>query len=267
VRAVPKLRLPGPWTDWWRVLAPPLDIDGPRVRAAVAWALVTFVACTAGTFALALVFAFVAFVAASQSCAAWRRAGPARRPYAPVATGGAVVLALSAMKGAAAVAAAIVLIGAASFVVSRVTFGGRRHDALLTAGIAAAAGASAAGVIAVRETLGFAAALVLLADVHFVEASGFLIGVGARHRWEAPIAGAASVAAMSLAASAVLVPPFRGASAWLVGAAAIALTPIGRRLASVVLPEPDAFAPALRRIDGFLVTAAAWLALLHLLVL
>jgi hypothetical protein len=28
-----------------------------------------------------------------------------------------------------------------------------------------------------------------------------------------------------------------------------------------VLPDPDAFAPALRRLDGFLVTGAAWFVL------
>jgi hypothetical protein len=251
----------------WRDLAPPLDIDGPRVRMGIVWGFVTTVACVAGTLPLAAVFALVALAAAGQTCQAWRRARTTkansnskrnREPYPPVAIGGAVLMTFGAAAGPPGVAAAALLTTVASLVVSRATFGNKRYDAILTAAIAFVVGASSASVIVTRERLGFAAALILLASVHVVEGSTFIIGSGARHRWEATAAAAAAVAALTLATSAVLVPPFRGASAWVFGAIAIACTGLGRRAASAVLPTPDAPVPALRRLDGFLITGAAW---------
>jgi hypothetical protein len=181
-----------------------------------------------------------------------------REAFRPVAVGGAVLMALAGGSGPVAVAAATAITGVASLVVGRTRLGGRQYDALLTASIALTVGASAAVVPVVRAELGFTAAVVLLLSVHAYEASAFLIGAGSRHRWEGAVAGAASVAALALAAAAVLVPPFRGASAWVLGAVAIALTSAGRRAASAVLPTTDAFAPALRRLDGFLLTGPVW---------
>lgn len=236
-----------------------LDIDGPRVRMGVLWFVISCTACLAGTSALAFVLAVVAFAAASQASAAWRRAhGTQRAPYGPVVIGGAVLVTLGAIAGPVGMGAALLIALVACLVVGATPLGGRRYDALLSVALIVVVGISAASIVLVRQRFGFAVAVVLLADVHLIEGSNFLIGAGARHRWEGPVAGAAAVAAMSLAAAAVLAPPLRGASPWVLGAAAIACTGAGRRLTSAVLPDPDAAAPALRRLDGFLVTGLVW---------
>jgi len=222
------------------------------------WALVTFAAAVAGPLAVAVVFAGVALGAAGQSCMAWRKARWKRRAFPPVAIAGAVLMALAGSSGPAAVGAAAALAGVASLVVSRTRLGGRRYDGALTAAIALAVGISAAAVPVVRAELGFSAAVVLLLSVHVYEASAFVVGAGARYRWEGAAAGAASVAALSLATAAVLAPPFRGASAWVLGAVVVALVGAGRRAASALLPRPGAFAPALRRLDGFFVAGPVW---------
>ncbi|HVM10808.1 MAG TPA: hypothetical protein VM345_20265 [Acidimicrobiales bacterium] len=239
-----------------RHLRPTVDIDGPRVRLGVIWAAIAFSATALGPTPAALVFAAVALGAAGQACRAWRR--QARRPYRPVAIVGAVVIALSSVAGPIAVTAAAVVTAIAAVTAAQLQFGQRAWDAPLTIGIALVAGIAAAVVPLARGEVGAAAALVLLLTVFAAEASWFLIGAGARRSIDAPIASSAAVLVVSILVAAVLVPPFRGASPWLLGAIAALLAPLGPFLASAVLPRPDAFAPALRRIDGFALVGPMW---------
>ncbi|HEX7166838.1 MAG TPA: hypothetical protein VF230_07645 [Acidimicrobiales bacterium] len=234
----------------------PIDVDGPRVRLGVAWATVALVAVLAGPASAAAAFAAVALGAAGQACRAWRRSR--RRPYRPVAIGGAVLVAVAGAVGPVAVAAAALVAGVAAVAVAQVRVGGRDWDRTLTAAIALVVGAGAAAVPVVRGELGATAALVLLLTVFVAEASTFVVGSGARTTWDAPIAAMAAVGALSLGVAAVLVPPFRGSSPWALGALSAVTVPLGPRLASTLLPRARAFAPALRRIDGFFVTAPVW---------
>lgn len=236
--------------------APRIVTDGPRVRLGLAWAAIAVVATSIGATAAAVVFAAVALGAAGQSCRAWRKHG--RRPHPPVAIGGAVAVAFSAAAGFIAMAIVAVIAGAAAVAVQQTKLGGKEWDASLTATIALFAGVAAGSVPLARRELGFMPALVLLLTVLLAEASWFLIGSGARTRFDAPLASTAAVIAMSIAAAAVLVPPFRGASPWVLGGVAAVLTPLGPIAASAVLPRPDAFAPALRRIDGFVLVGPVW---------
>lgn len=251
---VPRVRVP----EWWTDLAVPIDVDGPRVRLGVAWATVAVVAVLVGPVSAAVVFAAVALGAAGQACRAWRRSR--RTPYRPVAIGGAVLVALAGAAGPVAVAIAAVLTGVAAVAVSQARVGGRDWDRALTAAIALAIGAGAAALPVVRGELGATAALVLLFTVLVAEASTFVVGSGARTTWDAPIAAMAAVGALSLGVAAVLVPPFRGSSPWALAALSAVTVPLGPRLASALLPRARAFAPALRRIDGFFVVAPVWAA-------
>ena len=237
-------------------LRPPVDIDGPRVRLALVWAAVVVLAVLAGAATSAFVFAGVAVGAAGQACRSWRRAE--QRPYRPVAIGGAVVIALAGGAGPLAVPAAAVLVTIASVVVVQTSLGGTRFDARLTAAIALVVGVGAAVVPLARAELGTTPVLVLVASVFASEASGFLVGAGARTPYEAPAASVVAVAVVTVATAAVLAPPFRGASPWMLGALVAALVPLGPRVASALLPDPAAFAPALRRLDAFIAIGPVW---------
>ena len=237
-------------------LRPSIDTDGPRVRLGLVWGAIATVATLAGPLPAAVAFGAVALGAAGQTCRAWRR--DARRPYRPVAIAGAVLIALSGAAGPIAVTAAAVISGVGAFGAAQARLGQRDWDAPLTAAIALVVGIAASGVPLARAELGATAAFVLLATVFVAEASWFVIGSGARTFLDAPVASTAAVAAVSMAVAAVLVPPFRGASPWVLGAIAAVLIPLGPYVASAVLPKPNAFAPALRRVDGFLLVSPVW---------
>lgn len=237
-------------------LRPPIDIDGPRVRLGLVWGAVAVVATATGAVAAAVAFAAVALGAAGQACRAWRR--EPRRPYRPVAVAGAVLVALSGAGGPVAVVAASVITGVAALGAAQARLGRREWDATLTAAIALVAGVASAGVPLARSELGATPALVLLGTVLLAEASWFVVGSGARTGFDAPVASTAAIGAVSMAVAAVLVPPFRGASPWVLGAVAAVLVPLGPFVASMILPRANAFAPALRRIDGFLVVSPVW---------
>jgi hypothetical protein len=246
-------------------LLPTVDVDGPKVRLGLLWAAVTFVAAVGGPFLLALVFAAVALGAAGQSTRTWRRTE--RPPYKPVAIGGATLCALAGAAGPPAVVAAAVVAAVAAVTAQQLRFGGRDWDAKATTAIAVLVGAGAAAPAVVVDQLGVIPGLAFLATVHAADAGGFLVGSGARTRWEGPLAGAASAAAVSVLVAAVLVPPFRGASPWLLGAVVALGAPAGAMVATALLgPRRDeAPVPALRRLDAYLVTGPVWALLGRLL--
>lgn len=237
-------------------LRPPIDVDGPRVRLGLVWGAVAVVATASGAVAAAVPFAAVALGAAGQACRAWRR--EPRRPHRPVAVAGAVLVAFSGAGGPVAVVAASVITGVAALGAAQARLGRGEWDASLTAAIALVAGVASAGVPLARGELGATPALVLLGTVLLAEASRFVMGSGARTRYDGPVASTAAIGAVSMAVAAVLVPPFRGASPWVLGALAAVLVPLGPAVASMILPRAGVFAPALRRIDGFLVVSPVW---------
>ena len=237
-------------------LAPAVDTDGPKVRIGLVWAGVTCLAVLLGPVALSLVFAPVALGAAGQAARSWRRL-PAR-PFRPVAVGGATLCALAGSAGPLAVVAAAVVASVAAVAAQQLRFGGRSWDARSTAAIAVVVGIGAATPAVALEQFGLLPALVLVLTVHAVDASSFIVGAGARSRWEGPVAGLASAAAFSVAVAAVLVPPFRGASPWLLGALVAVAVPAGTMVATMLLGRAEAPVPALRRLDGYLVTGPLW---------
>lgn len=234
-------------------LAPPVDIDGPRVRLGLVWGAVTLVLAASTSVGFALLLAGAAMAAAGQTCVSWK-SHPVR-PWRPVAVIGAALVPLAALAGWLGAAVVVVGVIAAALVGER-AFG--NGDAARTAATALGFGLPMASLVLVRGQVSVVAVLVALLGVHLWDASAFIVGSGASNRWEGPLAATATTAALGLLVAAVLVPPFRGWSP-LAFAVVIALaTPAGRYLGSYLLGDPRRSAPVVRRVDGLLVAAPAW---------
>lgn len=237
-------------------------MDGPRVRLGVAWAAASLLAVLVGPLALALAMASVALGAAGQAARSWRRAR--RRPYRPVAVGGAVVCALAGAGGPIAVGAAAALTAVAAYVATQLQVGGRSWDVQVTLAIALLCGMGAAAPVVMRTELGLIPALVFVVLVHAFDASSFIVGSAGR-RWEGAVAGLAAVLAVALGVAGVFVPPFRGASPWILAVLVALGVPAGTLVATAVVGRAEAPVPALRRLDGFLVVGPVWIVLARLL--
>ena len=242
-------------------------MDGPRVRLGMGWAFVTFTAAAAGPVWIGIWMALAGAIAAAQTSRTWRGR---RRPHIGIASAGAALLALSAANGVVLFVATGALIGVAAFAVGplraaagKATRG--RVSGPLTLLLAGSVGCSAAAPVLARQ-LGLVEAVVLLALVGVFDASNYLIGSGAANPWEGPAAGVAFIATVTLAVAAVFVPPFRGASPWLLGLIAAVLTPAGPVVATSLIGTEGASVPALRRLDSLLLTGPVWVAVAALMV-
>ncbi|HWW54022.1 MAG TPA: hypothetical protein VNY84_09640, partial [Acidimicrobiales bacterium] len=129
---------------------------------------------------------------------------------------------------------------------------------LLIAG-AVGLGAAAPVLLRGRSSHGAVVTLALCTYALVYDASAFLIGSDAGHAWEGPLAGLASIGAVTVAVAAILVPPFRGASPWVLGVTAAVATPLGPLVAPLLLGgDREARLPALRRLDSLLVLGPVW---------
>jgi hypothetical protein len=247
-------------------LLPPVDIEGPRIRLGLVWAVVSLFGVALGPVTTSLVFAGVALAASGQACRTWRdKDRKTARPYRPVAVVGATVCALAGSAGPFAVVAAAGCTAVAGLAASQLRWGRRDWDARTTIAVALLIGVGAASPAVIRDQLGPVPALAFLSWVHAIDASTFIVGAGAGSRWEGPVAGAASAGAVGLAVAAVLVPPFRGASPWIFAAVTAALVPAGVMAAGAVLGRDEAPVPGLRRLDAYLVVGPVWALLGRLL--
>ncbi len=232
-------------------LAPAVDVDGPRVRLGVAWAVVTTGALIISPYALALWLAVVGVLACWQASTTWRR--ERARPLRQAAVAGGV-LPIAALAGPLAVGIAAALLG----LVAVAALGLDRERVATTVAIGWSVGAATAAPVVVAGRWGAAVAGVLLFSGFVYDASAYIVGSGTMHRWEGVAAGVASVASLSLAVAAVLVPPFRGASPWILGGVAAVLLPLGPLAATTLLGHGGATIAALRRVDSLLLAGPVW---------
>jgi CDP-diglyceride synthetase len=231
-------------------------VVGPHARLGVVWAGLTVVALVAGPVALAVLLAPAAAAAGHQAARSWRR--QPRRAAPPLAAAGAGVLPLAALAGPLAVAAAAAALGAVLVAAALAVRSQRTAaDPVLTGAVALFPGLAAAGPVLLRRD-GLVAALVLLAYAAVYDTGAYVVGTGAARAWEATVAGMFSIGAVTLAVAAVLVPPFRGASPWALGALAAVLAPLGPLAGSALLGDRRARAPALRRLDSLLLLGPLW---------
>lgn len=216
--------------------------------------MATFAALVLGPVWLAPWMALVAAAAAVQAANSWRHRH--RPPAALVAGIGAGVPVLAAAAGPVPALVAGVGMVVLTFLNGLVP-GGRHTDPLLTVGIAAAVGLAATSPVLLRGE-GLVPALVLFAFAGAHDAAAYVVGSGSATWWEGPAAGMVSIGAVTLAAAAVLVPPFRGASPWLLGVLAAVLAPLGPYAGTALLGERRARVPALRRLDSLLLLGPVW---------
>ena len=247
------------------------------MRLGLLWAAATLAALVAGRSWLALWLAPAAALAAAELARSWyrptgkasgagrRRNGPRSRPPAELAALMAAAVVLAAAAGPVPAAAVAVLV--AGLLVRPAVGGSAAKSRGASPGapgpvrsvlIALAPAAAGAGLVLTRGQ-NFTSALVLAGMVSVYDASAYLIGTGARHDWAGPAAGMASIAALSLFVAAVLAPPFRGATPWIMGGLAAVLAPLGPRATSRLHRPRSARLPAAAgRLDSLVLLGPAW---------
>jgi hypothetical protein len=238
------------------------DIDGPRVRLGVVWFVAAVIACYVGIVALTVLVAAIAALAAAQTAqtlrSTWCR--PDRATAAVIAGAVPVGAALgTASAGLVVVAAAIAAVALAGMRRPR------RTDPLVDAGAVVRSAvfvglAAASLVILYRFDIGAAVTLLLLASAY--ETGDYLIGSGAGNPFEGPVSGVLALIVLTGALAVVQPPPFTAVGLWFYALVAAVTIPVGQMVASAILPRAGAAAPALRRLDSYLVTGFVWLVLL-----
>jgi len=242
-------------------LLPPPDLQGPKILLGLVWAALTLTMLAAGPVWLGLWLAALAALASAQACRTWRRAATPT-PYRPAVAAGVAIGVASAGFGTPALVVGgllgLAVVGGASGW-SRDRRG--RRSAVRAAGlgllIAVLVGGAAAAPVSLRATTGLVPGLVLLTYVAVYDAGAFLIGAGARRRWEGPAAGIACIAVTTVAVAAIF-PQFGGSSPWGLGALAAVTAPLGPVVGTLLLGSRRARAPAVRRLDTLLVMGPAW---------
>ncbi|MDQ6697706.1 MAG: hypothetical protein M3Z46_09660 [Actinomycetota bacterium] len=237
------------------------EVDGPRVRLGVAWALLVSGALAYGPArqpALATLFGATVGWAAFQVVACWR---PEHRLDRWVAGVGAASLPLAtAAVGVRGTGGALLAFVGVALISARSTNRSWRSAAtvagrVVTSGVWVGV-AGAAVMLTLRYEIG--AVITLLVLVAAYEASDYIVGSGASNRIEGPAAGIISVSVVTAVVAFLRVPPFEGLDAFAFGAAAAVLCAPGQLVGSALLPAADAHAPALRRLDSLLLLAPAW---------
>ena len=208
-------------------------------------------------YGLATLYAVVAGLAAMQVVDAWHavRGGADRW----VAALGASTLPMLATIGTAPVGAGLLGLVAAS-VAAAALRQDRDLPVLSAAGLCG--GASAAMVLLADYEIG--AVIILVVFVMVYDASDYLVGSGASNGFEGPAFGALFIGAVACLVAVAGVPPFRGGDVWTFALLAALACPAGQLLASAMLPNAAARAPALRRLDSMLLVAPAWAGLVGL---
>jgi hypothetical protein len=238
------------------------DIDGPRVRLGIVWFVAAVVACAVATAALAVVVAAVAALAAAQTAQALRNRW--RRPSLGVAAAVGASIPLAAAFGVALAGLTIVVATIAATLLAGAVRP-RRTDPLVDSGAvvrsAVFVGLGAAALVVLhRFDVGAAITLLVMASAY--EAGDYLIGSGASNAVEGPLSGVLALVVVTGALAVAQPPPFTGGGLWLYAVVAGATIPIGQVIASAILPRAGAPAPALRRLDSYLLSGPTWLVLL-----
>jgi hypothetical protein len=238
------------------------------VGLGVVWAVTTVAAVYGGAIWLALWLAPVAALAAASTLRSWG-GGRSRQRAAMIAAVVAAVITLAGLAGlwaatGVALLGAVVVAGPA--LLSRAPRGSERDGPgawpRMAMAIGPAAGCAAA---VVARTYGLDQALVLIGMVCIYDSAAYLIGTGANNSWEGPVAGVASIGALTLLVAAVFFTPFRGNSPWILGALAAVLAPLGPVVARRFTADGDVRVPPLRRLDSLVLLGPAWVVGLRVL--
>jgi hypothetical protein len=189
------------------------------------------------------------------------RRGPASRPgvvQPPVllAAGAAGLITLVSAAGPVATIAISIVVAVGILVAA--TLGPRSDPGPARRLLIVLLPAAGASGLVLSRAQGLPSGMVLAGMVCVYDSAAYLIGTDAKWPWEGPVAGLASVAALTVLVAAVLAPPFRGSSPWILGGLAAILAPLGPRVARQLIRDPAARVPALRRLDSLLLLGPAW---------
>lgn len=251
------------------LLAPP-QTDGPRVRVGVLWFFLALAAVTSGRWWTGALMALLAGLAAAQTVRAWALAFAGREPVEPgevrslsgAAAFGAAAVPLAAAWGTGAAGVVLAVVGIASGVglVPRDRRGRPTLASVLPMATIAPAVAASSIVLAVRVDVWAGVALVVA--VSLFDAGNFLLGAGASTRWEGPVAGIIGALAVVFTMSTLAVGGISTTEWWIAGSVMSITCVLGLPLVSLLLPSPEAWVPALRRLDSYLVAGPAFVGVL-----
>ncbi|MEM9653646.1 MAG: hypothetical protein AAGA65_16255 [Actinomycetota bacterium] len=250
-------------------LAVPYPTDGPKITLGVFWFLLLVGAVLLGSYlnqgaiaavAIAGVAAPVAGLAGLQTGNAWFPSIPATRGWTAVA---AYLTGIAGFYGPWGVVVGI-FVGVITLMFYVTLYRGHARttaqlfDVLIRSAIpagVAVASLAALGVVGI----GVQISLILLVSAY--EAGDFIVGSGSSNAVEGPMAGLVSLGAVTFLLFLILPAPFEASSILLFAALAGICCPLGQILASALLPRGNAWAPALRRLDSYLLAAPIWLLL------
>ena len=234
-----------------------IDVDGPKVRLGILWFLALVFASAVGRYSVGALFSVVTVVAALQ-IAAHLMIEEDRRSRL-VAGGIAGLLTLSAIWGAQVVGGAVLVSVLVAAGVSQTTLDPEWRVPLMAMTVRAGLFVGLAGASAVlAHRVDAWAYFYLIFALSAYEAGSFLVGSGARNQIQGPLAGAALIAAVTFGASAFEFAPLTEKNTLVFGAMFAVLCPLGQLLGTALLPRADCKAPALRRIDSFLMAGPAY---------
>lgn len=239
----------------------PYPVDGPKVSLGLVWfSSLLLTAYYLPPLAILLVVP-VAAVAALQAAHAWSRQELSDRRVAALVAG-----AVAASSWFGTLGLGVATLGAVAGLVGYGwTVCGPNTDArvrfvevLVRTSIPAAVAAGSLAVLSVDRTPAFVS-LVLLVSAY--ECGDFLVGSGSANAIEGPIAGSVALGLVAVGLYLVLPEPFTEVTLPLFAGVAALCSPLGQIAGSALLPRGDAWAPALRRLDSYLVSAPLWLLL------
>jgi hypothetical protein len=241
--------------------AVPYPTDGPKVTFGVVWFATILAAAFYSPIVVALVASVIAALAGLQVGYAWfPRFGPARGWTAAagfVAGIGGFLGPFGIVAGCGV--AAILLLVYAILYPSPTRIAPELIDVLFRSSLPAGI---AAGSLAALSEIELGAVVSLIVLVSAYEAGDFLVGSGSSNAFEGPISGLVALGSVLFILWIVAPAPFTARSVTLFGALAAVSCPLGQIFASALLPRGVAWAPALRRLDSYLVAAPLWLVLL-----
>lgn len=242
-------------------LAVPYSIDGPKVSLGLAWFALAVVAIVAAPLAIGLVASSVAALAGLQTAHAWYP-GRVRTKWwtaaAAFCTGMCGVLAKEGVLVGVVLGTVVLLVHVALEPQRNRTVLEQLDIALRSALPVGVAAGSLAGL----RTIGLGPTVLLVVLVSAYEVGDFLVGTGSKNAVEGPVAGLIAVVAVGFVGRVLAPAPFTTTSVVLFAALAGVCCPLGQILAAALLPRGSAWAPALRRLDSYLLAAPLWLLLL-----
>jgi tryptophan-rich sensory protein len=230
------------------------DLQGPKVTIGILWFIVASGSVLTGRWATVAVFAVLAGFAASQVTTAWDSADVASPPFSKVSAGVGAVAIVGCMGIGTSLGGAMLMAVPLVIAIVHVMFGFRPADAgAALIGTILASIASASVVLVERQATW--AALFLVTAVSLYDAGYFIGAAESTSRIEGPVTGMIGVLAVTFAAGALQTEPFDTATAWMAGGLIAVACPFGQMITSAFLPNREAPAPAMRRLDAYLVAA------------